>query len=190
MAWPSPPWVDVAKHRPPLPRGADASEVGVSVVDVSLLRGACRVYHYGCDGVRDHGWGCGYRTLQTIVSWFERKSQSGRTAIAASASACASASASASTNAPGRADVKDKSGVSAGASEGDTSVPSLRRIQEVLSVANPAMRGRRGFVGSTDWISTEDCYIYLLVCSICNYVPALFVCVCFCALCGSLVVAW
>uniref|UniRef100_A0A0B6YRC5 UFSP1/2/DUB catalytic domain-containing protein n=1 Tax=Arion vulgaris TaxID=1028688 RepID=A0A0B6YRC5_9EUPU len=26
-------------------------------------------YHYGCDGLDDRGWGCGYRTVQTICSW-------------------------------------------------------------------------------------------------------------------------
>lgn len=26
-------------------------------------------YHYGCDGLDDRGWGCGYRTLQTLCSW-------------------------------------------------------------------------------------------------------------------------
>ena len=26
-------------------------------------------WHYYCDGFDDRGWGCGYRTLQTIVSW-------------------------------------------------------------------------------------------------------------------------
>jgi len=26
-------------------------------------------YHYGCDGLNDSGWGCGYRNLQTMCSW-------------------------------------------------------------------------------------------------------------------------
>ena len=26
-------------------------------------------WHYLCDGFDDRGWGCGYRTLQTIASW-------------------------------------------------------------------------------------------------------------------------
>merc|ERR550532_1746403 len=31
-------------------------------------------WHYLCDGFDDRGWGCGYRTLQTIASWIiERK---------------------------------------------------------------------------------------------------------------------
>ncbi|XP_072315852.1 ufm1-specific protease 1 [Eucyclogobius newberryi] len=26
-------------------------------------------FHYGCDGLDDRGWGCGYRTVQTMASW-------------------------------------------------------------------------------------------------------------------------
>ena len=26
-------------------------------------------WHYCCDDLNDRGWGCGYRTLQTISSW-------------------------------------------------------------------------------------------------------------------------
>ena len=33
-----------------------------------LLRRPMRYYHYGL-GHSDHGWGCGYRTVQTILSW-------------------------------------------------------------------------------------------------------------------------
>ncbi|MBN3318057.1 UFSP1 protease, partial [Atractosteus spatula] len=35
----------------------------------ALIRGPCRYFHYGCDGHDDRGWGCGYRTLQTLSSW-------------------------------------------------------------------------------------------------------------------------
>jgi len=30
-------------------------------------------YHYLCDGTDDRGWGCGYRTLQTLISWIVLK---------------------------------------------------------------------------------------------------------------------
>ncbi|XP_030043870.1 ufm1-specific protease 1 [Microcaecilia unicolor] len=36
---------------------------------VITLRGDYLYYHYGCDGLDDRGWGCGYRTLQTLCSW-------------------------------------------------------------------------------------------------------------------------
>ena len=33
------------------------------------VRGPLTFYHYLCDGQDDRGWGCGYRTLQTLCSW-------------------------------------------------------------------------------------------------------------------------
>jgi hypothetical protein len=33
-----------------------------------LVRGSLLYYHYNCDGTTDAGWGCGYRTAQTILN--------------------------------------------------------------------------------------------------------------------------
>ncbi|XP_048251745.1 ufm1-specific protease 1-like [Haliotis rufescens] len=41
--------------------------------DVAMVTGDYDYYHYGCDGVDDRGWGCGYRTLQTLCSWVHRQ---------------------------------------------------------------------------------------------------------------------
>ncbi|CAD7014287.1 unnamed protein product [Ceratitis capitata] len=30
-------------------------------------------FHYDCDGYKDNGWGCAYRTLQTLCSWIAGK---------------------------------------------------------------------------------------------------------------------
>ncbi|XP_021483370.2 inactive Ufm1-specific protease 1, partial [Meriones unguiculatus] len=38
---------------------------------LAVLSGQYLYYHYGCDGLDDRGWGCGYRTLQTLCSWPE-----------------------------------------------------------------------------------------------------------------------
>lgn len=38
-----------------------------------LVRGTLRYYHYGVDGFNDRGWGCGYRTVQSILSWLSPK---------------------------------------------------------------------------------------------------------------------
>ncbi|CAH8520555.1 unnamed protein product [Schistosoma turkestanicum] len=35
------------------------------------FKGSCHYYHYGAQGIDDQGWGCGYRTLQTILSWYQ-----------------------------------------------------------------------------------------------------------------------
>ncbi|KAG4065148.1 hypothetical protein HA402_007545 [Bradysia odoriphaga] len=34
-----------------------------------LTRGDYSYFHYACDGVNDAGWGCGYRTCQSLCSW-------------------------------------------------------------------------------------------------------------------------
>ncbi|KAJ0106533.1 hypothetical protein Patl1_18203 [Pistacia atlantica] len=38
---------------------------------VSLVQGSYEYYHYLQDGFDDSGWGCAYRSLQTIISWFK-----------------------------------------------------------------------------------------------------------------------
>ena len=37
------------------------------------VQGAYDYHHYNCDGVDDRGWGCGYRSLQTMCSWLKYK---------------------------------------------------------------------------------------------------------------------
>lgn len=43
--------------------------VPLDSVEVEVVKGTYEFYHYLCDGIDDRGWGCGYRTLQTIASW-------------------------------------------------------------------------------------------------------------------------
>jgi hypothetical protein len=38
--------------------------------EISLVSGLYAYYHYMQDLINDQGWGCAYRSLQTIVSWF------------------------------------------------------------------------------------------------------------------------
>ncbi|XP_042503011.1 probable Ufm1-specific protease [Macadamia integrifolia] len=44
---------------------------GVSGGIVSLFQGSYDYHHYLQDGFDDSGWGCAYRSLQTIISWFK-----------------------------------------------------------------------------------------------------------------------
>eukprot|EP00927_Polykrikos_kofoidii_P071583 TRINITY_DN67840_c0_g1_i1.p1 TRINITY_DN67840_c0_g1~~TRINITY_DN67840_c0_g1_i1.p1 ORF type:complete len:299 (+),score=40.06 TRINITY_DN67840_c0_g1_i1:33-929(+) len=37
-----------------------------------LVQGLFRYYHYGLQDCDDHGWGCGYRTAQCILSWLAK----------------------------------------------------------------------------------------------------------------------
>jgi len=50
---------------------------GVEGSEVSLVRGSYQYYHYNCDGTEDQGWGCGYRTLQTLLSWLQLNTTTG-----------------------------------------------------------------------------------------------------------------
>ncbi|CAH9133760.1 unnamed protein product [Cuscuta epithymum] len=43
---------------------------GVSEGNTSLVQGSYEYFHYLQDGFDDSGWGCAYRSLQTIISWF------------------------------------------------------------------------------------------------------------------------
>ncbi|CAA7395956.1 unnamed protein product [Spirodela intermedia] len=43
---------------------------GVSGGLMSLIQGSYEYYHYLQNGFDDNGWGCAYRSLQTIISWF------------------------------------------------------------------------------------------------------------------------
>ena len=48
---------------------------GVVKESVKCVKGDYDYWYYGCDGVDDRGWGCGYRTLQTLCSWVMLKQQ-------------------------------------------------------------------------------------------------------------------
>ncbi|KAF8100085.1 hypothetical protein N665_0231s0024 [Sinapis alba] len=43
---------------------------GVSEGVASLIQGSYEYYHYLQDSFDDSGWGCAYRSLQSIISWF------------------------------------------------------------------------------------------------------------------------
>jgi hypothetical protein len=45
------------------------SEINKTFKKLSVVKGDSLYYHYKCDGFNDVGWGCGYRTLQSICSW-------------------------------------------------------------------------------------------------------------------------
>ena len=43
-----------------------------------MVQGEYEYYHYLQDKVNDNGWGCAYRSLQTICSWFRRQGYSSK----------------------------------------------------------------------------------------------------------------
>ncbi|VVC89167.1 unnamed protein product [Leptidea sinapis] len=46
-------------------------------VRVALVRGRYTYYHYMQDNFNDDGWGCAYRSMQTIFSWFKHQGYTG-----------------------------------------------------------------------------------------------------------------
>lgn len=40
---------------------------------VHIVKGSYDYYHYGQDGFDDNGWGCAYRSMQTLVSWIVKQ---------------------------------------------------------------------------------------------------------------------
>lgn len=56
----------------------DDLSMRISLVVVSegkqyLVQGTYAYHHYMQDRMDDNGWGCAYRSLQTIVSWFRHQ---------------------------------------------------------------------------------------------------------------------
>ncbi|KAG5468451.1 hypothetical protein LSCM1_02431 [Leishmania martiniquensis] len=50
---------------------APASAPSLPGAETLLTNGDYDYYHYRVDGFRDDGWGCAYRSLQTILSWLQ-----------------------------------------------------------------------------------------------------------------------
>lgn len=48
-----------------------ASAPSLPGAETLVVSGAYDYYHYRVDGFRDDGWGCAYRSLQTVLSWFQ-----------------------------------------------------------------------------------------------------------------------
>lgn len=46
---------------------------GIQNGKTSLTWGTYTYYHYMQDRIDDNGWGCAYRSLQTIISWFQHQ---------------------------------------------------------------------------------------------------------------------
>lgn len=51
-------------QRPSFPASVDGYQC-------AIIEGPYDYYHYRVDGFVDDGWGCAYRSLQTVVSWFQ-----------------------------------------------------------------------------------------------------------------------
>lgn len=81
-----------------------------------LVQGEYIYYHYMQDRYDDKGWGCAYRSLQTLISWFRFNNYT------------------------------------------NSSIPTHREIQEVLVDAGEK---KRSFIGTKDWIGSQEVGRYL-----------------------------
>ena len=52
---------------------AGRSLIVVFLLQLYLVQGVYSYHHYMQDRMEDNGWGCAYRSLQTICSWFQQQ---------------------------------------------------------------------------------------------------------------------
>ena len=64
-----------SRAMPPTPPLTEATVYSAGQSESSdtaaLVQGSFRYFHYLCDTFDDRGWGCGWRTVQTILSWLK-----------------------------------------------------------------------------------------------------------------------
>ena len=117
----------------------------------AVIKGRCIYYHYLCDGVDDRGWGCGYRTLQTICSFCHHHRDH----------AC---SRDCTEKFPDFGRVKSSENRQPVESDGhldlqspsQKAVPNITKIQEILVKVKDKTTS---FIGSKNWIGTFEASI-------------------------------
>nr|CAH0101801.1 unnamed protein product [Daphnia galeata] len=88
-------WFDLPLNRPVFKRGNKHwfpedyennrqlinTHMGLNLTgsDVALVQGRYAYHHYMQDNFDDNGWGCAYRSLQSIISWFRLQGYANRT---------------------------------------------------------------------------------------------------------------
>ncbi|XP_044580582.1 ufm1-specific protease 2-like [Cotesia glomerata] len=60
----------LSDYKPDQPLLEPHTAIKTSKDNSSFVSGMYAYYHYGQDNFHDSGWGCAYRSLQTIFSWF------------------------------------------------------------------------------------------------------------------------
>lgn len=64
-------WNELPKDDPLLNVHVGVRPSGISDGKQYLVQGRYAYYHYLQQNISDNGWGCAYRSLQTICSWFQ-----------------------------------------------------------------------------------------------------------------------
>uniref|UniRef100_A0A6G1SJC2 Ufm1-specific protease 2 n=1 Tax=Aceria tosichella TaxID=561515 RepID=A0A6G1SJC2_9ACAR len=108
----------------------------------SVLEGTYTYHHYLQDRIQDNGWGCAYRSLQTIISWYKHQAYIYSPDI--------------EPRAPKQTG-EDKTSSLRAQLHKEARVPTHQEIQRVLVDVGdkPA-----SFVGSEKWIGSQEvCYV-------------------------------
>lgn len=125
--------------------------VHASLIDKSPTKGGTRrlvegkytYHHYLQDKVSDNGWGCAYRSLQTIISWLKHQAYIYSPDVP--------------IRAPKLAKGEDKTGELRVRLNREARVPTHKEIQSVLVDVGDK---EASFIGSEKWIGSQEvCYV-------------------------------
>lgn len=112
----------------------------------SIIGGTYTYHHYLQDRAQDNGWGCAYRSLQTIVSWFKHQAYIYSPDVELRAPPGAAASG-----------VGDKISSLRTRLHVEARVPTHEEIQAVLVDVGDK---QASFIGSQKWIGSQEvCYV-------------------------------
>lgn len=116
---------------------------GIKDGSLNIIRGTYTYHHYMQDNINDNGWGCAYRSLQTIISWFKHQGYI--------------YSMDAKPYRPKKTDPEDKLAELRTKLELESRVPSHEEIQRVLVDVGDKTPD---FVNSKKWIGSQEvCYV-------------------------------
>ena len=121
-----------------------ADKSGVKGVTLhQIVRGTYTYHHYMQDRANDNGWGCAYRSLQTIISWFKHQGYIYSPDI--------------ELRAPAGAKKDDKSHDLRKKLSLEERVPTHEEIQQVLVDVGDK---QPSFVGTKKWIGSQEvCFV-------------------------------
>lgn len=111
-----------------------------------LTQGNFSYFHYKCDNYDDVGWGCGYRTLQTMCSWIRNLLESNKLSSLASSESTLIHAISSSSTSPSS---------SVSSSSLRPILPSILEIQTTLINLSDKPDS---FFGSREWIGTLEAF--------------------------------
>lgn len=118
------------------------SNSGIAGGSRSVIEGTYAYHHYMQSRISDNGWGCAYRSLQTIISWFKNQGYIYSPDVEMRAS---------------NSKDRDKSRELRSKLHQESRVPTHEEIQTVLVDVGDK---QPSFIGSQKWIGSQEvCYV-------------------------------